>query len=81
MEYRRISREKSEAQYYQIRIKGYISPDWSEWFEGMNIRHEENGNTLISGLVEDQAALFGIFLKIQNLGLTLLSVNNTLPEA
>ena len=81
MEYRRISREKSEAQYYQIRIKGHISQDWSEWFEGLNIRHEETGNTLLSGLVEDQAALFGLFLKIQNLGLTLLSVNNTLPEA
>lgn len=81
MDHRDISTGKSEAQYYQIRIKGHINQDWSEWFGGLAIRHEENGNTLLSGLIEDQAALFGLFLKIQNLGLTLLSVNNTLPEA
>jgi hypothetical protein len=65
--------QNPEARYYQIRLKGYLNPDWSEWFDGLSIRHEE-GVTLLTGLVKDQSALFGIFLKIQNLGLTLLSV-------
>jgi hypothetical protein len=72
-------REKSEAQFYQIRLKGYLNPDWSDWFDGLTIRHEENGETLLSGFIADQSALFGIFLKIQNLGITLLSVINTKP--
>lgn len=72
-----ISRNHSEAQYYQIRLKGYLNPDWSDWFDGLAINHTENGETVLSGLIQDQSALFGIFLKIQNLGLTLLSVINT----
>lgn len=66
--------QKSEERYYEIRLKGHLSLDWSEWFDGLNITHEPNGNTLLSGPVKDQAALFGLFNRIQNLGLTLLSV-------
>lgn len=80
MEHTNISRNQSEAQYYQIRLKGYINPNWSEWFDRLDISHEENGETLLSGLIQDQSALFGIFLKIQNLGLTLVSVNNASPK-
>lgn len=72
--------EASETQFYQIRLKGHLHPDWSEWFDGMTINQEENGETLLSGYICDQSALFGIFLKIQNLGITLLSVINTSPE-
>lgn len=67
--------QNSEARYYQIRLKGYLNPDWSEWFDDLSINHDEEGTTLLAGLIKDQSALFGIFLKIQNLGLTLLSVN------
>ncbi len=65
----------TEEQYYQIRLKGQLSPDWSDWFQGFTISQAENGDTVLSGNVKDQAALFGIFLVIQNLGMTLLSVN------
>ncbi len=72
-----IISDKSEARYYQIRLKGYLSSDWSEWFDGLAISYEENGEILLSGLIQDQSALFGLFIKIQSLGITLLSVNNT----
>jgi hypothetical protein len=72
--------EKPESQFYQIRLKGHLNLDWSEWFGGLTISQEENGETLLSGYICDQSALFGIFLKIQNLGITLLSVINTTPE-
>ena len=69
--------ENSEAKFYQIRLKGYLKADWFDWFDGLSISHEENGETLLSGYIPDQSALFGIFLKIQNLEITLLSVIST----
>ncbi len=60
---------------YQIRIKGYLRPGWSEWFGGMTITHESNGDTILSGLVRDQAALHGLLTRVRDLGLTLVSVN------
>lgn len=80
MENPNLSSEKSEAKFYQIRLKGYLKADWSDWFDGLTISHEESGVTVLSGLIQDQSALFGIFLKIQNLGLTLLAVINNGPE-
>ncbi len=56
-----------------IRIQGYLDQSWQEWFEGLQIVHEEQGTTLLSGSLSDQAALYGVLLKIRNLGLTLLS--------
>ena len=59
---------------YQIRIKGHLGPQWTEWFEGMTVTREENGDTLLTGPVVDQAALHGLLKKVRDLGLPLLSV-------
>lgn len=59
---------------YQIRIKEQLDPNWQDWFAGLQIAHESPATTLLSGPLPDQAALFGVLLKINRLGLTLLSV-------
>jgi len=60
---------------YQIKIKGHLSSLWTEWFEGLTIILEEDGNTLLSGTVIDQAALHGLLKKVRDLGMPLLLVN------
>lgn len=65
---------------YQIRIKGHLGPQRTDWFEGLTITLEEDGNTLLSGPLVDQAALHGILKKVRDLGMPLLSVNSVGPE-
>ncbi len=65
---------------HQIRIKGHLDPQWAEWFEGLTITLEENGDTLLTGPVADQAALHGLLKKVRDLGIPLLSVNRVGPE-
>jgi len=60
---------------YEIKIKGILEIQWFEWFDGMNISYNDDGDTLITGPIVDQAALFGILKKVRDLGLLLLSVN------
>ena len=60
---------------YEIRVSGHLSPQWMEWFEGMTITLEDDGNTLLNGSVADQAALHGLLKKTRDLGLPLVSVN------
>lgn len=60
---------------YYIRVKGHLDLHWIEWFDGLTITHQADGETLLSGPVVDQAALYGILLKLHNLNLSLLSVN------
>ena len=60
---------------YQIRIKGHLGCEWTDWFEGLTITLEEDGNTLLTGPVIDQAALHGLLKKVRDLGMPLLSVN------
>ena len=62
-------------QQVEIRIEGHIPDRWSDWFEGLAIGYEPNGETVLSGILPDQAALFGVLNKIQALNLTLVSVN------
>ena len=61
---------------YQIRIKGHLGPQRTDWFEGLTITLEENGDTLLTGPVIDQAALHGWLKKVRDLGMPLLSVNS-----
>jgi hypothetical protein len=65
--------------FYQIRIKGHLVPQWTEWFEGLTITLEEDGDTLLTGPVIDQAALHGLLKKVRDLGMPLLSVNSVDP--
>jgi len=64
---------------YEIRIAGHLSLQWMEWFEGLTITLEEDGNTLLTGPIADQAALHGLLKKVRDLGLSLLSVNRVHP--
>ncbi len=59
---------------YEIRIKGHLSPHWTGWFEGFTIKLEDNGESLLTGTVSDQAALYGLLKKVRDLGMPLLSV-------
>jgi hypothetical protein len=65
---------------YCIRVKGQMGPEWSEWFGGMTITSDETNETLLSGQVVDQAALYGILNKIRDLGLPLLSLLREAPN-
>lgn len=66
---------------YQLRVAGGLSARWSEWFEELTITPAENGETLITGWVADQAALHGLLKKLRDLGLPLLSLNPLDPAA
>jgi hypothetical protein len=60
---------------YQICIKGHLGHEWTDWFEGLTITLEEDGKTLLTGPVLDQAALHGLLKKVRDLGMPLISVN------
>ena len=64
---------------YQIRIKGHLGREWTDWFEGLTIQLTDNGETLLTGPVVDQAALHGLLRKVRDLGVPLLSVNRMKP--
>lgn len=70
--------EDHEGQYkpglYEIRIKGHLNDRWAARFEGMILRLEDNGDTLLTGRVVDQAALHGLLRQVRDLGMPLLSV-------
>lgn len=68
--------DSSQPIVYQIRLKGHLSRQWKDWFEGLTITLEENGNTLLTGPVVDQAALHGLLKKVRDLGMPLLSLNS-----
>jgi len=79
-ETRASTESHSEPELYEIRIKGHLDGRWANWFEGMTITLEEDGNTLLAGPVIDQAALHGLLRKVRDLGLPLLSVNSIEPD-
>ncbi|MEM7344989.1 MAG: hypothetical protein AAF485_12165 [Chloroflexota bacterium] len=59
---------------YHIKIKGHLDARWEVWFDDLTIELTDDGDTVLSGVIVDQAALYGILKKINNLGLTLISV-------
>ena len=65
---------------YQIRIKGYLDYQWRDWFENATVTLEEDGNTLLTCSVLDQAALHGLLKKIRDFGMPLLSVNRVVSN-
>jgi hypothetical protein len=71
--------EPGQPMAYQIRIKGHLGSQWADWFEGLTITLEEDGDTLLTGPVIDQAALHGLLKKVRDLGLPLVSVSPVEP--
>ncbi len=71
--------DSSQPIVYQIRIKGHLGSQWSDWFGGLSITLQDNGDTLLTGPVIDQAALFCLLKKVRNLGMPLLSVSLVQP--
>ena len=66
--------------HYQIRVRGHIDPTWQDWLFGLTIDHTPAGETLLTGLLVDQAALQGVLTNLYNLGYPLLSVNKIISE-
>jgi hypothetical protein len=77
---RRPESNADQPEIYQIRIKGRLGLQWTDWFEGLTITLAENGETLLTGPVVDQAALHGLLRKVRDLGMPLLSVNSVETE-
>ncbi|TME26616.1 MAG: hypothetical protein E6I75_26095 [Chloroflexi bacterium] len=69
-----------QPQAYQIKIKGHLEGQWKDWFGGLAITLEDNGDTLLTGPVIDQAALHGLLRKVRDLGMPLVSVSPVLLE-
>ena len=65
---------------YQIRIKGHLGREWTDWFEGLTITLEDNGETLLTGPVVDQAALHGLLRKVRDVAMPLISVIRVKPD-
>jgi len=61
--------------FLDLRIKGHLEPKWSDWFDGLDMRHLPDGSTQILGPVTDQAALYGLLSRARDLGMTLLAVS------
>jgi hypothetical protein len=72
--------DPGQPMVYQIRIKGHLSRQWTNWFGGLTITPEDNGETLLTGPVVDQAALHGLLRKVRDLGIPLVSVNRAEPS-
>jgi hypothetical protein len=72
---------EASCDHFIIRVKEHLSPDWSKWFEGLMVTYTEAGETVLSGIIPDQAALHGLLARIRDLNLTLISVSRAeLPE-
>jgi hypothetical protein len=67
--------DPAEPEVYEIRIKGHLGCQWSDWFNGLKITLEATGETLLTGTLADQAALHGVLKKVRDLGMPLVAVN------
>ncbi|HSR31125.1 MAG TPA: hypothetical protein VLY63_11215 [Anaerolineae bacterium] len=75
-----LTEDHCEPGLYEIRIKGHLDDRWADWFGGLTITLEDNGDTLLTGPVVDQAALHGLLRKVRDLGMPLLSVTRIEPD-
>jgi hypothetical protein len=66
---------KETAVTYEIRVEGQLDHRWLEWFHTMTMVYTDNGETILTGVMRDQAALYGVLMKMRDLGLSLVSVN------
>ena len=74
------TKDSGEPVVYQLRVKDHLDAQWGAWFGGMTVTQTANGETLITGLVADQAALYGLLRKVRDLGLTLLALSSSEPQ-
>ena len=65
---------------YQIRLKGHLGRHWTDWFDGLTITPDDNGETLLTGPVADQAALHGLLKTVRDVGMPLISVVGIKPD-
>src|SRR5690348_5470174 len=75
-----LESDPDQPMIYQIRIEGYLGREWEDWFSGLTITALDNGETLLTGPVVDQAALHGLLRKVRDLGVPLLSVVRMKPD-
>jgi hypothetical protein len=73
--------DASQPMVYQIKIEGHLGCQWTDWFGGLAITLEDNGDTLLTGPVVDQAALYGLLKKVRDLGMPLVSVMRAEPNS
>jgi hypothetical protein len=69
------------SDFCEIIIKGHLDIDWSEWFEGLTITHNDKGETMLTGQIRDQTALYGIITKVRDMGLPLIMVKYKAGES
>ena len=72
--------EVDRPMVYQIRVKGHLDPQWASWFGEMAVTPEDDGDTLLTGPVVDQAALHGLLRKVRDLGIPLISAIHVNPS-
>ena len=72
--------DPGEPIVYEIRLKGHLGRRWTDWFEGLTIQLQDNGETLLTGPVVDQAALYGLLKKVRDVGLPLVSAMRVPPR-
>src|ERR1043165_1496300 len=70
-----VHKDTYEPGLYEIRIKGHLDDRWADWFGGLTLTREDNGETLLAGEVVDQAALHGLLRQVRDLGMPLISVS------
>ena len=64
-----------QSNIFEIRVKGHLDKQWSDWFDNLTITPHDDGTTLLTGPVVDDAALHGLLKKVRDSGMRLLSVN------
>jgi hypothetical protein len=74
-----MANDLDQPMVYQIRIKGHLGPHWTEWFGDVTITPEDDGETLLTCSVVDQAALYGLLRKVRDLGMPLISAIRVKP--
>ncbi len=75
-ETKNIRQSCPEGTWYEIRVKGQLGPEWSDWFEGLELKPCADGQMLLCGRIPDQAALIGVLTRLNRLNLALLSVRS-----
>ncbi len=75
-----LTEDPDEPGHYAIRIEGHLDDRWAVWFGGLTLTREDDGTTLLTGLVIDQAALHGLLRKVRDAGMPLISVLRVKPD-